>query len=127
MDTEDGDFIICGDGGSPEDVALDTVVGVIEDFMISFDSERVWDMVPPFHRTSDEHEQHTHFQTVLQAVEKEMDAYVLQQCPDLDSVEEVGALLQKRHLDISDQVWEFVSEGCFDYETFIQLWKENKP
>lgn len=127
MDTEDGDFIICGDGGSPEDVAFDTVVGVIEDFMINFDRERVWEMVPPLSRTSGEHEQHMHYQAVLKAVESEMDSYVLEQCPDYQTIEAVGELLQQRQDDISEEVWEFVSEGCFDYETFIVLWKERKP
>ncbi|KPI85944.1 putative ARF-like 2-binding protein [Leptomonas seymouri] len=127
MDTEEGDFIICGDGGSPEDIAFDTVVGVIEDFMISFDMDGVWKMMPPLHSTSGEHEQHAHYQAALQSVEKEMDAYVLEQCPNYGSIDAVGALLQKRRDDISEEVWEFVSEGCFDYEAFMELWREKKP
>lgn len=127
MDTEEGDFIICGDGGSPEDAAFDAVVGVIEDFMVSFDKEQIWCMVPPLSQASNEHDQHTQYQAVLKAVESELDAYVLAQCPEYASVEEVGALLQTRQNDISEEVWEFVSEGCFDYETFIELWKEKKP
>ncbi|KAL7701204.1 hypothetical protein N2W54_002663 [Lotmaria passim] len=127
MDTEEGDFIICGDGGSPEDVAFDTMVGVIEDFMIQFDKERIWRMVPPLHYTSGEHEQHTHYQAVLKAVESELDAHVLARCPEYNSIEAVGNLLEKRQADISEEVWEFVSEGCFDYETFIELWRQKKP
>lgn len=127
MDTEEGDFIICGDGGSPEDAAFDAVVGVIEDFMVNFDMARMWEMIPPLHDTADEHAQHSCYQSVLKAVEAEMDAYVMAQCPEYSSIEEVGALLQSRQGDISEEVWEFVSEGCFDYETFIQLWRDQKP
>lgn len=127
MDTEEGDFVICGDGGTAEDAAFDAVVGVIEDFMVNFDTDKIWAMVPPLHETADEHAQHTHYQAVLKAVEGEMDAYVLAQCPEYDSIEAVGALLQARQNDISEEVWEFVSEGCFDYATFIELWKEHKP
>jgi hypothetical protein len=127
MDTEDGDFAICGDGGSAADVAFDTVVGVIEDFMVSFDKEQVWSLVPPLHSTSSEHEQHAHYQAVLKAVEEEMDAYVLQRCSEYSSIGAIGELLQQRQEDISEEVWEFISEGCFDYETFIELWRLKKP
>ncbi|CAJ1007313.1 hypothetical protein Q4I28_002627 [Leishmania naiffi] len=127
MDTEEGEFLICGNGGSPEDAAFDTVVGVIEDFMISFDLEKMWQSVPPLHTISDEHEQHTVYRSFVEKVDQELDAHVLAACPVYKSSDEVVALLQRRHEDITEEVWAFVSEGCFDYEAFVEQWKEKRP
>ncbi|KAK7196131.1 ARF-like 2-binding protein [Novymonas esmeraldas] len=123
MDTDEGEFIICGDGGTPEDAAFDALVGAIEDFMITFDAEQVWQAVPPLHTVQSDHERHTIFTAFLAEVERRLDAHVLAACGDGSSIEEVGALLQRRHEDITPEVWEFVSEGCFDYETFMEQWK----
>ncbi|KAG5503589.1 hypothetical protein JIQ42_05810 [Leishmania sp. Namibia] len=127
MDTEEGEFIICGNGGSPEDAAFDGVVGVIEDFMISFDAEPLWQSVPLLHTISADHDRHTVYRAFVGRVEQELDARVLAACPHYKSVAEVGALLQKRHEDIAEEVWRFVSEGCLDYEAFMELWREKQP
>ncbi|KAG5507546.1 hypothetical protein JKF63_06495 [Porcisia hertigi] len=127
MDTEEGEFIICGTGGSAEDAAADAIVGVIEDFMISFDTEELWQSVPPLHTVSGYHDQYTVYRSVLEKVERELDAHVLAAFPEYKSIEEVSLLLQKRRGDITEDVWEFVSEGCFDYEEFIKQWKESRP
>ncbi|GET87719.1 hypothetical protein, conserved [Leishmania tarentolae] len=127
MDTEEGEFIICGNVGSPEDVAFDTVVGVIEDFMISFDLEHVWQSVPSLHNVSDDHDQHAVYTSFLEKVDNELDMYVLAACPEYKSIEEIVSLLQNRQEDITEEVWAFVSEGCFDYETFMEQWREKRP
>ncbi|CAG9572395.1 conserved hypothetical protein [Leishmania major strain Friedlin] len=127
MDTEEGEFIICGNGGSPEDAAFDAVVGVIEDFMISFDPEQVWQSLPPLHTVSGDHDQHTVYTSFLEKVDQELDAHVLASCPEYKSIEQVVTLLQKRHEDITEEVWSFVSEGCFDYEAFMEQWKKKRP
>lgn len=127
MDTEDGEFTICGNGGSPEDAAFDALVGVIEDFMVTFDLETVWESVPPLHTVSGDHDRHTVYRSVVEKVEAALDAHVLAACPEYGSIDEVGTLLQSRHQDITEEVWEFVSEGCFDFDTFMTEWAEKRP
>ncbi|KAG5480982.1 hypothetical protein LSCM1_06656 [Leishmania martiniquensis] len=127
MDTEDGEFIIHGNGGSPEDVAFDGLVGVIEDFMISFDVEELWKSVPLLHTISSDHDQHTVYRSFVEKVERALDAHVLAACPNYKSIEEVGTLLQGRYEDITEEVWRFVSEGCLDYDAFMEQWSEKRP
>lgn len=126
METEDGDFVVEGFHGSAEDAKFDELVGIIEDFMISLDMDEVMTrLLPPFSSVTNDHEKHQYYRQVLEEVEKGLDAEVLRKST-LDSMSAVATLLQERKDEISDDVWEFVSDGCFDFTTFIEKWESMK-
>lgn len=124
MDTEDGDFIVEGTHGSPDDVKFDEAVGVIEDFMISCDLDAVLKKVlPPFASVKTDHDRHSFHRKVVDSVEKDLDTYVMKHCTSVSSMEELAALLQSRQSEISEDVWDFISDGCFDYSGFLEKWE----
>lgn len=127
MDTDEGEFIICGSSGSPEDAAFDELVGHIEDFMMSFDMEAALGSLPSSASLPGDHERHAVYRQFVERVGAALDAHVIAACPQYKSINEIGPLLQSRSDEISDDVWEFVSEGCFDYVTFDEQWKTQPP
>ncbi|RNF26457.1 putative ARF-like 2-binding protein [Trypanosoma conorhini] len=125
MDTEDGEFTVCGAGGTTEDAKFDDLVGVIEDFMANFDTEAVFRRLPPFASVSSDHERYGLHKELIAQKEAELDAYVLEHCESIASVEDATSLLSSRSKEIADEVWDFITEGCFDYTTFAELWKQH--
>ncbi|KEG12159.1 hypothetical protein DQ04_01941060 [Trypanosoma grayi] len=122
MDTEEGEFIVCGSCGTAKDIQFDELVGVIEGFMVNFDPSAVLKRLPPISSVTDDHERHVLHKGVLAQVEAELDAYVLENCPSIESMEDAASLLLARSGEIADEVWDFISEGCFDYSAFVEMW-----
>eukprot|EP00796_Vickermania_ingenoplastis_P012511 gene12511-8567_t len=122
MDTEEGEFIVEGHS-TPEDAKFDEIVGAIETFMISFDMDAAMkEVVPPLEKPDTDHERHIIYRKLLDKVDKELNTYVHERC-SIASLEEVAELLASRKEEISEEVWDFVSDSCFDYQTFIQKWE----
>lgn len=127
MDTEDGEFIICGSGGTPEDAAFDHLVGCIEDFMINYDVTGTLLALAPLRTIDGDHDRYIVFKQFVEKVEHLLDEHVKHECDSIQCMEEAGQLLLARREEISDEVFEFISEGCFTYETFLERWKEVNP
>ncbi|ESL06790.1 hypothetical protein TRSC58_05531 [Trypanosoma rangeli SC58] len=125
MDTEDGEFVVCGTGGTAEDVQFDNLVGVIEDFIANFDADVVFRQLPPFSSLPSDHERYGLHKEVVAQTEAELDAYVLEHCESIASLKDATALLSNRSEEIADEVWDFITQGCFDYTTFAELWKKH--
>ncbi|PWV17511.1 putative ARF-like 2-binding protein [Trypanosoma cruzi] len=126
MDTEDGEFMVCGSGGTVEDAQLDDLVGVIEDFMAHFDPDAVFRQLPPFSSVASDHERHRLYREAVLQTEADLDAYVLEHCGSIESLKDATSLILDRSDEIAEEVRDFINEGCFNYTTFVELWKQNK-
>ncbi|ORC92602.1 uncharacterized protein TM35_000033550 [Trypanosoma theileri] len=124
MDCDEEEFVVCGNGGSAEDIQFDELVGVVENFMVNFDPNSVFSSLPPFSSIPNEHEKQKIHRDVITRVESDLDAYVLENCQAIESMEVAANLLSNRRDEIVDEVWDFVSEGCFDYLTFLIMWEK---
>lgn len=126
MDTEDGSFVITGTCSS-EDAQFDELVGTIEEYMVSFDLDATMNSLPSYAATRNEHEAHAVFRNFLQRVETELEQHVLQRQPHYKTIGEVSELLGRRKDEISEEVWDFVSEAYLDFVSFVEEWKEHSP
>ncbi|KAH9589136.1 hypothetical protein LSM04_002718 [Trypanosoma melophagium] len=124
MDCDEEELFLCGNGGSAEDVQFDELVGVIENFMVNFDPNSIFSELPPFSSIPNEHEKQKIHRDLIAQVESELDAYVVEHCDTIKSMEAAAELLSSRRDEIVDEVWDFVSEGCFDYNTFLTMWEK---
>ncbi|CCW61280.1 unnamed protein product [Phytomonas sp. EM1] len=127
MDTSQGEFTICASAESPEDAQFDNLVGAIEDFMISFDLKSALKELPRLRSITGEHEQHAIYKKFLNHVESELNQHILAHFPEYKDISEVESILHAQHDKISEEVWDFISEGCFDYNVFLEEWKANSP
>lgn len=124
METEEGEFVVEGFHGSSEDAKFDELVGTIEDFMISYDIDDALKRLLPSKPLDNDHERHTLYRKLIEEVEKAMDTYVLKHCSSFSKMEDVALLLESRKEEISEEVWQFATEGCFDYPTFVEKLEE---
>ncbi|EPY42770.1 hypothetical protein AGDE_01153 [Angomonas deanei] len=95
--------------------------------MIQFDLNGAINTLPGFSSVTNDHEKHTIFTNFLANVETELDNYVISRCSGFSTLAEVGELLEARKDEITDEVWEFLSDGCLDYVTFAEQWEKINP
>lgn len=124
MNTEEDSFEILGDTCNEEDVQFDELVGVLEEFMMSCDVEARLRRLPALKAVSSDHERHTMYRRFLSSIETDLDACVKRHCRSSGGLAfaDVPALLERRKDEISEEVWEFMSEGCLDYLDFVERW-----
>lgn len=127
MDTEDGDFTIEGTDCSPDTVLFDSIVGAIEDYMVNIDAVELWRLVPVLHTVPNDHDRHTEFREFTKRIEEGLDSYVMKACADLHGIDEASSILESRSEEVSDDAWDFLKNGYFDYASFLEEWKNRKP
>lgn len=123
---EDEETFACGDGGTDEDREFDEIIGVIEDFMCSFDVLQLFDGLPPLTEVESDHDRHIHHKSFVESIEKRLDAHISETLPG-KTVMDIASRIEGRMSEVSEEVWDFVNHGCMDYVSFIALWKDRRP
>jgi ADP-ribosylation factor 2-binding protein len=123
---DDEEVFATGDGGSAEDQAFDELIGVVEDFMFSFDVMALFSTLPPLQQVDDDHQRHKLHKGFVAKIEAQLDAHVTRRIPGVE-FRAAAKLIESRHKEVSEEVWDFVNHGCMDYVSFLALWKEQRP
>lgn len=123
---EDEEVFACGDGGTEEDQEFDEIIGVIEDFMISFNPVDMFKDLPSLATVESDHERHNHHKKLVDTIEERLDTHIAEMLPG-KHMADIAAMIEGRMAEVSEEVWEFVSHGCMDYVSFLALWKEKQP
>ena len=123
------DEVFAEDHGTGADDEFARIIGTIEDFMVSdaIDEHRdaYFKALPPFKSVDNEHEQHSLFKKYVAEVDGLLDVRMAEAVPE-KKADEIAALIEARHDELSEEVWEFVSGACLDFQQFVALWKEAK-
>lgn len=123
---EDEEVFACGDGGSSDDQKFDTIIGVIEDFMCSFNVMELFPSLPPLSEVDSDHDRHVHHKSFVALIEKRLDDHLAERLPGLH-VTEVAKMIESRMSEVGEEIWDFVQHGCMDYISFMALWKDRRP
>jgi hypothetical protein len=124
---EDEEIFACNTG-TEEDRVFDSVIGVIEQIMVSDGLRR---LLPRFFKSQpqrselDDHQRHLAWKAYLKLVDDFVDAEVQKQLPDHLSLQQVAELIIKRKDEVSDDVMELVTGASLDYVAFDELWEAN--
>ena len=123
---DDEEIFACGDGGSAEDQAFDKLIGVVEDFMFSFNVLSLFSTLPRLEEVSDDHQRHKLHKSFVGQIEQKLDQHVTEHIPGVD-FKASAKLIESRSKEVSEEVWDFVNHGCMDYVSFLALWREQNP